>query len=304
MKEKHSVKSHNALVTGATGYIGSMVVKRLLADGWNVHIIARENSSLALLPAQAASLTIHRHEGTTASLFAIVQQAEPELVFHLASLATATYVPEQIAPMLHSNIVFGTQLLEAMAAHRVYRLINTGTFSQHYGNQSYSPKSLYDASKQAFKDILSYYSESTPLRAITLELYDNYGPGDPRSKIVSLLLKAAKEQQTLAMSPGEQLIELVHIDDVVEAYVLAAHRLLDHDSVKDETYAVASGKPVSLKKLAALIESIVGLPLQIDWGGRPYHPREIMVPWNKGRQLPNWRPTITLEEGIRRLKDE
>lgn len=304
MKEKHSVQSHNALVTGATGYIGSMVVKRLLADGWNVHIIARENSSLALLPAQAASLTIHRHEGTTASLFAIVQQAEPEIVFHLASLATATYVPEQIAPMLHSNIVFGTQLLEAMVAHHAYRMINTGTFSQHFGNQSYSPKSLYDASKQAFKDILRYYTESSPLRAITLELYDNYGPGDPRSKIVSLLLKAAKEQQTLAMSPGEQLIELVHIDDVVEAYVLAAHRLLNDPSAKDESYVVSSGKPISLKELAAFIEGIAGLPLQIDWGGRPYHPREIMVPWNKGRPLPNWRPTISLEEGIRRLKDE
>jgi nucleoside-diphosphate-sugar epimerase len=304
MKEKHLAQSPVAIVTGATGYIGSMVVKRLLAEEWSIHVIARGSSSLALLPVGMTGLTIHRHDGTIGSLFAILKQAEPDLVFHLASLATATYMPDQIAPMLQSNIVFGTQLLEAMIAHKVYRFVNTGTFSQHYRNQSYSPKSLYDASKQAYKDILSYYTESTPLRAITLELYDNYGPNDPRGKIVPLLLRTAKEQRSLAMSPGEQLIDLVYIDDVVEAYQLAAHELLYRDSAKDESYAVSSGKPVSLKKVAALVETITGTSLPIEWGGRDYHPREIMVPWSKGRRLPNWKPKMTLEEGIRRLMNE
>ncbi|OME77969.1 hypothetical protein BK120_25060 [Paenibacillus sp. FSL A5-0031] len=304
MIDRNSHAALTALVTGATGFIGSHLVRKLLAEGGKVHIIARNDSSLKQLGDVQGAITIHRHDGTIDSMFAIVESAKPDLVIHLASFATVTYAPRQVEEMLTSNIIFGTQLVEAMLSQHVYAFINTGTFSQHFDNKLYSPKSLYDASKQAFTDILAYYCESSPLRVITLELFDNYGPNDTRSKIISLLLKAGKEQKPLAMSPGEQLIDIVHIDDVVEAYMLAAQQLLNEGAVKNEVYSVSSQQPIPLKELAGIIEKIMDVPLQVNWGGRPYHPREIMIPWNKGAVVPKWKPKITLEEGIKRLIEQ
>jgi nucleoside-diphosphate-sugar epimerase len=246
-------------------------------------------------------VNIHRHDGSTEQLFEIIKHAAPNIVFHLAAFASVTHTPEDIVSMLQSNIVFGTQLVESMLANHVYSLINTGTFSQHCDNKVYSPSSLYDATKQAFKDILTFYTETTPLKVITLELYDNYGPGDPRSKIMTLLKRAVMNGKSLDMSPGEQLVDIVYIDDVVDAYLTAAERLVTIQEVKDEVYAISSGNPIRLKDLVQAFEQATGRRLQIVWGGRPYRKREIMVPWNQGTTLPNWEAKVSLQEGIKRF---
>ncbi|WP_114381657.1 NAD-dependent epimerase/dehydratase family protein [Paenibacillus prosopidis] len=288
-------------MTGATGYIGSNVVRLLAAGGWNVHVIARTDSKLTLLEKACYGVSIHRHDGSTKQLFDIIKQAAPDIVIHLAAFASVTHTPEDIVPMLQSNVVFGTQLVEAILANHVYCFINTGTFSQHCDNKDYSSSSLYDATKQAFRDILTFYTETAPLKAITLELYDNYGPGDPRSKIMNLLKRAALDGKPLAMSPGEQLVDIVYIDDVADAYVTVAERLVSVQGVKDEVYAISSGHPIRLKDLVQAFEQATGRRLQIVWGGRPYRKREIMVPWNQGAALPNWTAKVSLQEGIKRF---
>lgn len=301
--DEHSAESYTALITGATGYIGSNVVRRLAEKGWKVHVIARETSKLTLLQPVNKKVRINRHDGSTEEMFSILDRVRPDVVFHLAAIANVVHSPKQIVPMLTSNILFGTQLVEAMIAAGSYLLVNTGTYSQHYGQKPYSPSSLYDATKQAFKDILTFYTETTPLKAVTLELYDNYGPGDPRNKIMSLLLKSAKDNQPLAMTPGEQLIDLVYIDDIVDAYELCAHRMLTERSLKNEVYALSSQNPIRLKDVVETFEKVCGCPLPVQWGARPYRQREIMVPWNQGNRLPGWKAKVALEVGIRKMLD-
>ena len=188
-----------------------------------------------------------------------------------------------------------------MVQNDVYCLINTGTFWQHFQNDDYNPVCLYAATKQAYEMILKYYLETTALKVITLKLYDTYGPNDPRKKLFALLETAAKEQQLLKMSPGEQLIDIVYIDDVVQAFILAAQRLQKQNKTNHEIYAVSSGNPISLKKLVAIYENVSGNKLDIQWGGRPYREREVMKPWDKGKWLPGWRPKYNLEQGIARI---
>lgn len=298
-----SAAAYTALVTGATGYIGSNVARRLVAKGWNVHVIARQNSKLTLLQPVIDAVTIHHHDGSTEGMFSILERAAPDVVFHLAAFASVYHSPKNISPMLTSNILFGSQLVEAMIAGGSHLLINTGTYSQHYDNKAYSPSSLYDATKQAFKDIVTFYAETTPLKVITLELYDTYGPGDPRPKIMTMLQKSARENKPLAMTPGEQLIDLVYIDDIADAYEMCAQRLLTEPSLKDEVYALSSQRPVRLKDLVGLFEKVSGCRLPLQWGGRPYRPREIMIPWNKGKSLPGWRAKVPLEEGIKKVME-
>ena len=289
-----------ALITGATGFVGAHLARRLISEGWAVHAIVRPQSNTGRL--QQLGIAIHQHDGSTDGMMDIVSKAKPEIVFHLASLFLAQHQPDDVVPLMESNVRFGAQLLEAMVANGVSVLVNTGTAWQHYENKAYSPVCLYAATKQAFEAILAYYAEATPLRAITLKLFDTYGPDDPRPKLLPLLQKVSLKQEPFPMSPGEQLLDLVHIDDVVEAYVAAAKRLLQGKAaLNHEIFAVRSGDPLSLQDIVKVFESVTGRKVPVIWGGRPYRAREIMVPWSGGETLPDWQPRVSLAEGIRKL---
>lgn len=292
----------SALITGATGFIGSRLAQRLLHDGWDVHVIIRPGSHLDLLHPLRTAVTVHEHDGSTEGMISLVSRAKPSTVFHLASLFLAQHQAGDIEPLIRSNILFGTQLVEAMAVNRTFALVNTGTSWQHYENKQYGPVCLYAATKQAYEAILGFYANTTELKVITLKLFDTYGPEDPRPKLFTLLRKTAAHQQTLAMSPGEQLIDLVYIDDIVDAFFIAAERLLQGRVSRYEAYAVSSGNPVRLRDLVELYGRIIGKVLPLEWGKRPYRPREVMIPWNTGNSLPGWKPKIGLEEGIKRME--
>ena len=278
-----------ALLTGVTGFIGRHLAERLLEQGWQVHAIVRKNSNIGQIEETVREKIIfHIHDEKT-DLRKIVKAAEPEVVFHLASLFLASHAYEDISRLIDSNIKFSVQLLEAMAVNDVYRLVNTGTSWQHYKNENYNPVNLYAASKQAFEVIMKYYQETIPLQVIDLKLYDTYGPDDTRKKLFSLLDKIAQTGETLAMSKGEQLIDLVHVDDVVDAFLLSAKYLLENKYRYRGEYAVTSGIQISLKKIVEEYEKFIGKKINIIWGGRPYREREVMIPWNNGRILPGWK---------------
>lgn len=238
------------------------------------------------------------YDGTTENLCRFVDKDKPDIIFHLASLFLANHNTIDIEPLIMSNILFGTQLLEAVAKAKVDRLINVGTYWQHYDNNKYNPVCLYAATKQAFTAILRYYTETTPLKATTLELYDTYGPGDTRPKLLNLLNDAARTHKTLDMSAGKQLLDMVHIEDVVDAFIITAERLLNGTAERNETFSVCSGNPKSLRQIVAEFEKVKGLKLNIQWGKRPYRQREVMIPWNQGKKLPGWEPRIPLCKGL------
>ena len=178
-------------------------------------------------------------------------------------------------------------------------MINTGTSWQHYEDRDYNPICLYSATKQAFQDILKYYTEATELRVLTLKLFHTYGPNDRRNKLFCQLRNAIKENTILNMTPGEQLIDIVYIDDVIKAYKIASDRLEEKKGLKMEEFIVSSGKHISLKKLVRTYYGIMNEDEKINWGGNKYRPREEMKPYTNGAILPKWKPQVMLEQGIR-----
>ena len=289
--EIHATYPRRVLLTGMTGFIGSHLAMKLLEEqdvSWEVHAVVRESSSLEDLPDLLRNRVIfhvHPHAG---SLVEIVKSAEPDIVIHLASLFLSQHRYEDIEDLLESNVIFGTKLLEAMKQAEVRNFINVGTAWQHYRDEDYNPVNLYAASKQAFEDILHYYRETADLKVITLKLFDTYGSGDKRRKLMALLGETAQSGECLKMSPGEQKIDMVHVDDVTAAFRLAMRYLLDGRYEFCGTYAVSTGHPIFLKELVRRYETIIERPIRIEWDGRPYREREVMQPWSKGRLLPGW----------------
>ncbi|MDQ7096253.1 NAD(P)-dependent oxidoreductase [Desulfosporosinus sp. PR] len=291
-----------ALISGAGGFIGSHLSKRLVSSGWEVHIIAREGSDLSEVRKLTDDrITIHVHNEIISNMMDIVAKSKPMVVFHLASLFLPQHQYEDIAKLVESNILFGTQLIDAMVKNGVYRLINTGTSWQHYQNEAYNPVCLYAATKQAFESMLIYYQKTTPLKVITLKLFDTYGPNDKRKKLFSLLKDSINTNVPLLMSEGEQYIDLVYIDDVIEAFIISLKHLFSNHSKYLRDYAVTSGNPIKLKDLVLLIEKALGKKINIIWGGKPYRDREVMMPWNVGQQLPEWEAKVKLVDGISKI---
>lgn len=290
-------KQRVALVTGGTGFVGGHLAKRLVHEGWQVHILSRKGSKLPHAP-EFAHMANHVHDGSTQNMVECVAQTKPDVVFHLASLFLSQHATKDIESLIQSNVLFGNQLLEAMRVNEVSCIINTGTSWQHYNNEQYNPVCLYAATKQAFEAILEYYVQACGIKAITLKLLDTYGPDDSRPKLFHLLNKAAKSCEPLDMSAGEQLIDIVHIDDVVDAYLIAAKRLLDGKLTKHEAYAVSSGQPLPLKELVRLYAEVTKQIIPVNWGARPYRYREVMSPWTKGQSLPDWHISKNLIDGL------
>ena len=291
------MNSRSVIVTGATGFIGSNLVFSLIRKGFDVHILVRDTSDLSILGNIVESCTVHIYNGSIVDLKKTFSIVKPSHVFHLASLFLAQHDELNITDLLESNIIFSSHVVEAMVSEGVPFLINTGTSWQHYTEGDFNPVNLYAATKQAFESILKYYIEARGLKVISLILFDTYGPNDPRKKILSLLNDVSKSGDTISMSEGEQMIDLVYIDDVISAY-LSAYKNIVQQIVGHSRYGVATNRPLSLKSLVLEFEQVLGVKVNVNWGKRPYRNREVMVPWLGSQKLLNWEARVELDEGL------
>jgi len=290
----------NVIVTGATGFVGSHLSRKLVEFGYNVHIISRPSSTYENLESVKRKIDVFEYNQNITELINYFKEVEADIVFHLASLFISEHKPDEVDDLINSNIKFGTHVLEAMSKSETYNLINTGTSWQHYKNEDYNPVNLYAATKQAFEDIIEYYVNALNFNVITLKLFDTYAEDDNRGKLINLLGKFSKEKKKLKMSPGEQKIDLVHVDDVVDAFI-SAYDLIKEKEMNHKKYAVSSGQQIKLKELIQLYEDVTGNKILVEWGGRSYRKREVMELWRNFDKLPNWEVKISLIDGLKKL---
>jgi len=285
------------LVTGATGFVGGHLVRRLLNNQYEVHVLIRPETDQEPLK----QTIVHTHLGSTQNMIEIIQDVQPDAVIHLASLFIGEHESGDIEDLIKSNVILSTQLVEGMSVNRVGLLINVGTSWQHYAGADYNPVNLYAATKQAFRSVLSFYLETSDLRVINLELFDTFGPNDRRDKLFNLLNRLRVTGDTISMSPGYQYLDPIYIDDVCDAFLVALKRLNSGQVKRSETYSVCSEESIQLRELVKIYENVSNTKLNVEWGGRPYRAREVMQPWSDGATLPAWSPKVSIEDGIRML---
>lgn len=288
----------SVLLTGGTGYIGSNLANYLAKNFWEVHLIVRPYSQ-KIYP---LSSNIHHHiyNGSIDSLKQAISISNPKVVIHLATHFIAEHSPEDIQKLIFSNIEFGVQLLEACRLREENKFITAGTSWENFSNDdTYDPSCLYAATKRAFDDICAYYYSAHNFEFIKLKLFDTYGGNDQRKKLLPLLKNQSSPNDELRMSPGDQSIDLLYIDDVVNGFNHALNLILNTKSERPIEYLINSGQCITLRSLVELINKLTGRELKVQWGATPYRKREIMRPNYFGKQLPGWGPKISLEDGLR-----
>jgi len=290
--------NNKIVITGATGFVGSNLTTFFLNKSYEVYLIVRPNTDLSNLDIKNIKLNIFTYDNNLNNLISFFKEVNPLCTFHLASQFIAEHQPSEIDSLVASNISFGLHLLEAMKEAKVKTLINTGTSWQHYNNEDYNPVCLYAATKQAFESLIDYYVKAEDFKVITLKLYDTYGETDTRPKLINLLNKFAQNNTELKLSPGEQMINLVHINDVCSAFEISLSLTQTIKNGTHNKYVVKHQNSYTLKQIINLFEETVKRKINIKWGGKPYRKREVMRLWDKGEILPNWVARISLKEGF------
>lgn len=290
----------NVLVTGATGFLGSHVVPELLQRGHHVGALLREESVRDRVPRACWVWTM---AADRSGLDEALTTFRPDVVVHLAALYICDHDPEDVTPLIRTNIEFGAQLLEGMRVAGCDAMVYAGSAWQHYRDQAYCPVNLYAATKQALSTLADYYRDAVGLRVLELHLYDSYGPNDSRPKLLNRLLQAAEDRTEVAMSPGDQRIHLVHVHDLSRGVVMACDQVSALSPGERRVYRLPSQKAMTLREVVATLDATdQSRPMTVKWGGRPYRVREVFTPWEGADVLPGWWPEIPLDDGLRELR--
>jgi len=290
------------LISGATGSIGKELTVALCKAGHTVAIIVRDYHK---------AKSIYSTANYTRSIVIIsigksnwdeeLAAFSPEVVIHLASLLTSRDDMNIIPSLIESNITFGAQLLQALKLTNFKLFINTGTFAEYaFGGGELNPSYLYSASKTAFHSIIRYYQELSDFKVFNVIPYTVYGQADSQSKIIDIIYKSFFEKQPTSMSGGMQILDFVHIDDVVAFYCM----LVDKCATSKENwndFHLGTGAGNTLREVSKLMADKLGLTENINWGVLPYRARDTMhavAPIAKMANQFGWSPVIDLKTGI------
>ena len=292
-----------ALVTGATSFPGHALVARLLAEGIETHAVVRAATRTAPLEAlarrtPAVPLRLHGHDGGAASMQRIVAEARPDVAFHLAGLYLRDHGVQDIEPLVESNIALGAHLLDAMRQSGCANFVSIGSYAQYYASATPRALSLYAATKEAFASILAYYAD-IGMAATTLILYDTYGPGDGRKKLVPALMAALESGAPLPLPSEDITLDMTYRDDLAAALIAAGRGLLAEPAAWRDRRFAATGFRHTIREVVTAFEAAVGREVSKHWGGWKIPARHVAVPW-VGPRPPGWTPRVPLAEGLRR----
>ena len=178
-------------------------------------------------------------------------------------------------------------------------LINSSTYIQNYGGVIGQTVDSYGASKEKLSRFLEEESSHRQFRTIDLYFFTLYGIGDRSNHLVPLLLDAAFTGKQISLSPGNQLMNLLFVDDATQNILKSMHQVGLTDYQKNYVW---SGEYLSVRELVEQIQSSVGQKIDCVWGEREYVGHEMMEPWPiPMEQLPGFTAPTSLEDGISKV---
>ena len=282
------------LISGASGYIGSHLLKRIDENNYQLGILVRKD----IMKVPAGTLIINTNETNWKTK---VFSFNPDVVLHLASYLTSSDDEKQIDKLIEANISFGTHLLDAVKNSNVKTFINTGTFAEYSTREGKkTPAYLYAATKTAFCSIVNYYQTVIGFRVFNIIPYTVFGGAHSAKKLIDHIYDSLGSSKPIDMSPGEQVLDFIHIDDVVNFYITLLSRIDQYKNNYTEIH-LGSGKGITPKEIAGLMGKVSGKESNINWGGLPYRKNDTMLsiaPHNLSGSQVGWQSSLTLEQGV------
>ena len=276
-----------ALVTGAGGFVGRHLVARLRADAWDVVGLTRADVDLTD-PAAAA---------------AAVRAADPDVVFSLAAGRAKATAAERAATV---QVNTSPWLVDALP-ERCRAVVRLGSSTEYAAaphplaeDAALHPRGFFGATKAAGSLLLQAAAAERGVRAAVLRAFQVYGPGDHPTRLVPVVLDAARTGATVPLPGALSRRDWVWVGDVVEACVRAAG---DDALPPGVVVNIGTGVQTSTEELVAVAERVTGRPIATAPGahpGRSWDTADWVADPTAARELLGWEPTVDLAEGLAR----
>ncbi len=238
------------LVTGATGFTGSLLTRKLVAAGLKVSAIARDSSNLQ--PLSDLPVTWFRGEVYDPDVVRAAMQGQA-YVFHVAAAFREAKSTLEVSRKVH---VESTRLLaaEALKQPAFKRFVHTSTFGVHGhipnppGTElsPFAPGDDYQQTKMEAEVWLREFASTHGLDYTIIRPAAIYGPGDRR--LLKLFKMAARPVFPL-LGKGKCMYHLVHVDDLTNAFLVAA----THPAASGEAFIIGGLEPIPVAEIARLI---------------------------------------------------
>ena len=261
------------IITGSTGFVGRHLVPKLIIDKCQILELTRNlDVSTQLYGENTQKYLIDENQDT---LTKTIEEFKPDVIIHLASFLTSLDDYNSLNKLLDSNISFFCRLLDAIKNVDLKLFVNTGTFAEYFkGDNDFDPAYLYAATKTASRSFLDYYSKVYNFKQTTVVPYTIYGGNDTQKKIIDIIYDSIESKTPIDLSPGEQVLDFIHIDDVTEFYILLIENL--NKLPNKSNYQLGTGVGHTLKQVAQIIEDNSNHKTNINWGGKDYRPSDVM----------------------------
>jgi nucleoside-diphosphate-sugar epimerase len=295
------------LVTGASGFVGANLVRRLLQDGHQVHLLLREAHQVWRLEEISAECRVAM--GDVADREAVgrcIAAAKPDWVFHLSAYG-AYSSQTSFEQMITTNVVGCANLLDACVEAGVEAFVQTGSSSE-YGVHAQAaredvriePNSHYAISKAAATHYCQFTARKLDFQASTARLYSIYGPyEEPTRLIPTLLIRGLRGELPPLVSPHTAR-DFVYVDDAVEALIRIASA---EQILPGAVYNISSGVQTAMFEIVGQAKEILDVALEPVWGGMPSRSWDTTVwvgdPAAIRRDL-GWTAVTCLYDGLQR----
>lgn len=282
---------HKILLTGATGFLGSNLLKALVDDGCKVIVLKRPSSDCSRIAGCLDRISCY-DIGETCLDTVFDRHPDISCILHAATCYGTTM--EQGSEVMAANFNFPMRLLTVAVERGIGIFINTSTPLDKYLN-------YYSMTKRQFEEWGRFFAEQNKIRFINVVLEYMFGENDNAGKFSEMIFdKLINNEAVIPLTAGTQRRDFIYIKDVVNAYRTIINNL---DRIKQNycDIGVGSGKAVEVKEFIEMAKRMTGAETRLDFGVIPYRVHEQMYSQADTSVLQSfgWRAEYPLEQAIR-----